>query len=924
MLVGRGRECARIDQLLAATRAGAGGTLVLCGEPGIGKTSLLRYAADHAADSRVLSVAAAESETVLAFAALGRLLTPLLVGLGSLPTRQATALRGALALDVAQPGDRFAVYTATFGLLTGTGEAVPTLILVDDAQWLDQPTAEALTFSARRLRSEGIAILVGTRTPGAFAEFERVQVGGLSDSASAAVLAHQGSCAPAADVARVLVTELGGNPLALLEIADSLSAEEMAGRQPLRRPLPARATAHRIFGRRIEGLDQATREVLRVAAVAEGDGLTQVAPILDAVGLDPALLERLEEAGLITATEGRLRFTHPLVRTAALADLPGAQLRALHRRVSGVLTGPADVVRRAWHMAEAAFGPDEDAAVALEHVAALDRDRRAFAAAALALQRAAQLSTDGRGAARRFLAAADAAARGGRVELALRLLSEGQVRDSDPRIQAVIAAARGRIDLRSGRPTQARATLLAGAAAIAASDPPTAGALSAMAAAAAFYAGDPAHALRLARQADAWAGHGDRNTALGVKLVTGVSLQALGHGPEGARELLGAAALLQRLGPESFDPDFVITAAQFLVWVGETSTARALLDPLVHDLRADAALGQLPFALHVSALVDTCLGRLSRARMLAVEAADLAEATGELMTRVPALGCLALVEGQLGDEQACRAHAAESSRLRPPDVLAEINRGAWNALGLLELSLGRPERAISHLEQGNRGQAALADLPIMGRPSSIDLLEAYIQSGTPVPPNTLEQLHRLTDPTAQTPAISVAWRGLAWRGRALLADPTDFDYCFVRALELHARADTTFDTARTELCYGERLRRAGRRRDARKHLSTAHDIFSVIGARIWAQRATTELSAAGQPVADSQRPTPMAPIGETLTAQELQVAAIAANGNTNREIAGQLFLSVKTIEMHLSRVYRKLNVRSRTELANVLHNHQTA
>jgi DNA-binding CsgD family transcriptional regulator len=312
---------------------------------------------------------------------------------------------------------------------------------------------------------------------------------------------------------------------------------------------------------------------------------------------------------------------------------------------------------------------------------------------------------------------------------------------------------------------------------------------------------------------------------------------------------------------------------------------------------------------------------LDSGRTSAAEAAELAADTGDVLTRMISLGCLALVEAQLGDEPACRAHAAESRRLCGLGGLPNFGRDALDALGLLELSLGRPERAITPLEQANRYGAAPTDLSLLGRASSMDLIEAYTQIGTPVPPTMLEQLHRLTK--LQAPALAA----LAWRARALLADPADFDDCFARALELHARAPSTFDTARTQLCYGQRLRRAGRRRDARQHLDAALDTFQSIGARLWSQRAAAELAAAGQPVptpnplaANAQtpnRPAPNLRAGDTLTAQELQIARIAAAGATNREAAAQLFLSVKTIEMHLGRVYRKLGVRSRTQLANL-------
>jgi hypothetical protein len=306
VLLARGTECDRIDLLLEQTRRGASGVLVVCGEPGIGKTSLLRYATEAAGDLRVLSVTGVEAETVFAFAALGRLLAPVLEHLSSVPARQAAVLRGALALEAAGPGDRFAVYTATFGLLTAAAEGVPTLIVVDDAQWLDRPTTEALAFSARRLRAEGVAILIGAREPGAFAEFDVLELRGLGEAPAGVLLAARRTAAPAGDVTRTLAEELGGNPLALLEAADALTPDELAGRRPLRHPLPAGLTADRIFGHRLAALDEAPRRALQVAAVAAGDGVAVLLTALAAAGLGPTALEQLEETGLITTADDHI------------------------------------------------------------------------------------------------------------------------------------------------------------------------------------------------------------------------------------------------------------------------------------------------------------------------------------------------------------------------------------------------------------------------------------------------------------------------------------------------------------------------------------------------------------------------------------------------------------------------------------------
>jgi DNA-binding CsgD family transcriptional regulator len=345
--------------------------------------------------------------------------------------------------------------------------------------------------------------------------------------------------------------------------------------------------------------------------------------------------------------------------------------------------------------------------------------------------------------------------------------------------------------------------------------------------------------------------------------------------------------------------------------------ARELLDPLIHELRGAGAVGPLPFALYVSALADTQLGRLLSSRAAAVEAVELATGTGDALARMASLGCLALVEARLGDEQACRAHVAESLRLRDPGLRPGLGDEASDALGLLELSLGRPDRAIPPLERANRD--VTGEQPVIARSSSFDLIEAYARTGRPLRPAMLAQLHRLSELDG-----SASMAALAWRGRGLFADAQDFDECFNHALKLHRSAATTFDTARTLLCYGERLRRAGRRRDARNHLESAFESFRLIGAQLWTARAAAELATVGQPAQAASSAGPQSPARHPLTAQERKVARLAAGGATNREIAATLFLSVKTVEMHLGRLYRKLGVRSRTQLANVYRGDEVA
>ncbi|MFZ2178944.1 MAG: LuxR family transcriptional regulator, partial [Rhodococcus sp. (in: high G+C Gram-positive bacteria)] len=868
VLFGRRPECARIDQLLAEPLTGASAALVITGDPGIGKTSLLRYARDGARELKVLSVSGVEAEIMFPFAALGRLLMPVLDRLGSLPAAQADALRCALTLNAERPRDRFAAYAAAFQLLVTTAEKSPTLMLVDDAQWLDVASAEALAFTARRLRAERLVLLIATRDVGGFADIEQLNIGALDKDSAAELLTAR------------------------------FSAEDAASR---------------LFGPRISTLDRASLHALHITAVAAGDGLEVVLAALAAEHGDRAALESLENKGLVSVGVADVHFAHPLLRTAALTDLTPGRLRALHRTVASALTAPSQAERPAWHLAEAALGPDDAAARALEQAADHALRRSGCAGAALALERAAELSADGPSKARRFYAAANAAQSAGQSDSALRLLRKSEEHTVDPILYADIAGIRGRVELHTGRASVARIVWQAGAVAVSEVDPARAASLLATAAIGALAAGDPAGACALAREAAHSASPGDGNTQFLTKTVIGNALTLMGQESDGMRWMREAAASTRKPVAGEPDTEWVLVAAlSGVTWYDEEIDPRGFLDPLLHQLRRNGALGRLPLALYVAALADSRRGRLQSGRSAAAEAAELAAGIGDVFTLCPALGCLALLDAQVGDEQSCRAHAAESLRQREVTRLGMMYQLALEGLGLLELSLNRPDRAIPHLEEANRGPSPDVRDPMVVRVSSLDLIEAYVRVGADISATMRDQLEGFAGLTLP-PALSA----LIWRAMALVADDADYDEFFSRAITFHARCPSPFDAARTRLCYGERLRRAGRRRDAREHLRCSLDGFERIGARLWAARAATELTAAGQPAKARS-----GSVADALTAQEWEVARLAANGGTNREIASQLFLSVKTIEMHLGRVYRKVGVRSRTQLANSLRDNR--
>ena len=905
MTVGRTAECARIELLLDAARRGQSGAVVLRGEAGIGKSVLLRYAADRAAEMTVLEARGVESESELPFAGLSELLRPSLDHLDSLSGEQSAALRGALALGPSEASDRFAVYTAVLGLLAATAEHAALLCLIDDAQWLDTASAEALLFAARRLEAEGVALLVAARE-GEEAGFEArgledLHLGGLDHDAAAALLAVHAAEPPVPEVAERLARETAGNPLALVELSRLLSEGQLAGREPLGEPLPAGASAERSFQSRVGALSERARRALLLGAAEAGGDLGPILSAARALGVEASAFEEAEAAGLVAVAEARLFFSHPLVRSAAYSCASPAERRAAHRALAEAVGDE----RRAWHLAAAAFGPDEEVARALEHAADRARERRGYAAAAAALERAAWLSPEEIPRAKRLFAAADAARHGGRTEQALRLLAGALDGASEPQLRAAIQHARGRIALFHGRAQAAHELLAAAAASVEPLDSDLAASMLADAALASLLAGDAQAAVETGRRGQRTLQAEGGVAELITKLILGTALYRVGQVREGLQLVQSAAAIAEG---DRLEPEYRVHAAHVLTWAGEYARARALLRRVIDEIRTTGALGVLPFALYASSGLDTRTGRWTSAYADASEAVRIASDTDNPFWRCRALGCLALVEAGQGREEQCRAHAFEALALaRSLDI--EYPREIGDALGLLELGLGRPDEAIGHLEPVTRiAVEEVGGQSVLPRASLPDLVEAYVRSGRPPPE---ELVGGLAAPAEA--AESASFCALAERCRGLLAGDEEFDARFTEALRLHELAGMPFATARTALSYGERLRRSGRRVDSRAQLRAALETFLRLGAQPWVEHAERELEATGETVRRRD-----ASAAEELTPQELQIALVVARGATNREAGAALFVSPKTVEYHLGRVYRKLGVRSRTELARLV------
>lgn len=913
MLVGRGAERRTLDGLVAGARLGRSGVLLLVGEPGIGKTTLLDYVAAQAQEMDVVRVSGAEAEHDLPFAALTLLLSQRAADLDGLPGPQAAALRTALALEVGPTPDRFAVGAATLGMLTRRAESRPVALLLDDAHHLDRPSAEALLFAARRLVADPILLVAALRhdEPSALrsAGLPELAVGGL-DLTDTAELLQSADSGPGPVVGREvwLHQATGGNPLAILELARGAAAPFPDSAQlaapPVLSVLAVPAVLADGFVRRAAAVAPTATALLALVEAAAGD-LRVVLGSMSVLHLNEDLIAQVERAGLLRADADRIVFTHPLVGSSAYASLTSDRRRELHSAVVAALPG-WDSARRAWHRAAAALGPDDDAATALESVADDARRRGAHAVAASALERSAQLTDDPATRAEREVAAAAAAFDAGDGGWAVRLVDAASVGPMSSVTRGQANALRGAIATRGGSLGEAWSVLMRAAREVASEDPDQALRRVAEAVGVAFYLADGDVARETRRLAESLLERGVSSSSAGIgRLAVGVA-QVL-DGEDGSAQLREGGRLL---GGEharvtgDFDATWLLIEVLFLREQGAT---RRLLHA-VEEARADTSLGALPHLLFHLARDEATTDRWAAAASDYSEAMALAAELGQTTEEAMARAGLAWLEARRGNEATSRAHGRRATALAAPRQVTIALTWALFALGDLELGAGRLDQALEHYSE----LAALLD---SARTRDVDLSPA---------PELTEVLVRSGD-LDRAAVVAAAYqvraraKGMPWamaraaRAAGLLATDDDLDTAFGSALELHTRTPDVFETARTNLAYGARLRRSRRRVHARVPLQEAYDVFERLGARPWASAAADELAATGVTVA---------PHGATgldlLTPRERQIAQLLVDGRTTRETAGALFLSPKTVEYHLRHVYTKLHITNRRELAELV------
>ena len=893
---GREAELAQIDRLLDGARAGRSGALVLHGDAGAGKSTLLEAARERAGDMCVLAAHGVESEAELPFAALHQLLLGLLPRIDALPAVQARALRGALGLEDGAGSDRFVVSVAVLALLADTAGGTPVVCLLDDAQWMDTASVETLAFVARRLDADGVAFLIAVRDTGCLDALglPALTVAGLEPAAAAALLDERLDGAPAPDVRAWLVETTAGNPLALLELAAALSPGQRTGEEPVLAPLPVSARVERAFAARVRGLPGDTQTLLLIVAADDSGDLRTVIAAAEAVDVAAAALDRAEREALVRVRDGRLELRHPLLRSALYHGAPASLRREAHAALAAVLTGSEHADRRAWHRAAASIAPDPEVVGELEQAARRARRRGAFATAALALERAAALTSEPDRRARQLAAAGEDAWQGGAPERALALLGRAGAAGAEPLLRADIDRLRALIGVTSGTPAAAGRLAREAATRVMEIDGARALRLLSIAALAATYDCDAAAIVAIGEQAE-------RLPIDGPGLLNH-QLRGLGAYYAGdfarAAPLLREALALAEATAEGID---LLIAASVGMFLGDDRAVRELHARLVGRSRERGAVGELTWALPRLAVSDIWAGHWSSAEAGLREALEIARAQGHEVVVAYLLSELAIVAALRGEEDECRALAAESAALASARRASYIGYIANSALVTLELGLGRADEALGHAQ-------AFAVTPGLDFWDALDRIEAAVRAGAPE--RAVGTLQRFAD-WAQTGGSAWA-RPVAAHCRALVAEPDEAERLFREALALHAGSGRPFERARTELAFGAFLRRTRRRKEARAHLRAALEAFEALGARLWVEHARVELRASGQTARQRDVSTL-----DQLTAQERQIAQRVAEGHTNREIAGQLFLSPRTIDFHLRNIFRKVDITSRIQLAQL-------
>jgi DNA-binding CsgD family transcriptional regulator/tetratricopeptide (TPR) repeat protein len=905
-LLGRRSECEALDRLLTDALAGRSRVIIVRGEAGVGKSALLRYLSEQVAGWQVATAVGVESEMELAYSGLHQLCGPMLDRLDRLPVPQREALATVFGQSTGPPPDRFLVGLAALTLFADVAEEQPLVCIIDDAQWLDRASAQILGFVARRLLAERIALVCATRTgigDEVLAGLPELTVHGLGDSDARALLLENVYGPLDAAVCDQIVTESHGNPLALLEFPRSWRAADLAGGFGLPDSQPVVSKIEQSYVRRLRVLPSET-QLLVLAAAAEplGDPLL-LHRAVETLGVDMAAADPAADAGLL-GIGGRVEFAHPLVRSAAYRSAASEDRHRVHRALAEATDPETDPDRRAWHRARATPGPGEEVAAELERSAGRAQARGGVAAAAAFLQRAVALTVDPQRRAERALAAAQATFQAGGFDAALGLVATAEAGALDEFQRARVDLLRGDVAFASGAVSDAPPLLLKAARRLEPVD------------------------LELARQTylTAWAAASVAGDLGGSGVLPEIcrAVQALLPRPGGSRPLdllLDGLALLTTDGHAVATPTlqraatalldipledvlrwgWVAMAASNAVW--DNDGARAISARQVQLVRDAGALAGLPLHLSALGISNAWIGDFAGAASNIAEADSVAAATGSRFFPWALLRLRAL-QGREGEASAVIASAIEQAA---GGSLGAVIWAHW-AAAVLYNGLARYEEAMASARQSTSNTFELW-VSVWALP---ELVEGAARAGdTELARDALDRLVETTQPCGTDDA-----RGIEARCRALLSDGAAAEELYRESIDSLSRTQLRPELARAHLLYGEWLRREGRRVGAREQLRTAYDLCVAIGMEAFGDRARRELLATGERVRKRGADT-----RDELTPQEEQIARLARDGFSNPEIGAQLFISARTVEWHLGKVFTKLRISSRRELRAALPGH---
>jgi DNA-binding CsgD family transcriptional regulator len=904
-LLGRRTECEVLDRLVTDASDGRSGVLVLRGEAGIGKSALLAYVAERAKGARLARATGVESEMELAYSGLHQLCVPMLDQLDRLPVPQQMALATVFGLSDGPVPDRFLVGLATLTLLADAAEHDLLVCIVEDAQWLDQVSAQILAFVARRLLAERVLIVCAARTgvgDAVLAGLPEMVVAGLDDNDALALLLENLQGPLDAAVSQRIVAESHGNPLALLELPRTWRVAELAGGFGLPGGLPVTGRIEESYVRRLHTLPMDT-QLLVLAAAAEPAG----DPILlhraaQGLQIDMTAADAAADAGLLTIA-GRTEFAHPLVRSCAYRSATAQDRHRVHRALADATDAETDPDRRAWHLACAATWPDEDVAAELERSAGRAQARGGMSAAAAFLHRSVALTVDPTLRAQRALAAAQISVQAGAFDAALELVAVAEAGPHDEFQRACVDLARAQLAFASSRGNEATPLLLSAARRLDPVDHKLARETYLDAFAAALFGArlnDGAGVAEIAAAVRA------SPRPPGADITTAdLLLDALvALDDDYATAIAPCRAALRRLTSDEVSPEerlrWLWLGCVIALEVWDDASAALLSDHSVQIARETGTLSELALALSAHTPVLVFGGDFSAAILEVAETQSVEEATGIRAAPYGALIC-ASWRGQSREARSLIETTIREAGARGEGIGVAVSEYALavlsNGQGQYEEALGAASSASEHREV------------VVENWGLSELIEAAARTGR----------SDLATPALDRLAVKASAAGTAWalgieaRSRALLSHGSVAERLHREAIDQLGRTRLRTELARAHLLYGEWLRREGRRVDAREQLRAAHDLFAGIGMQAFAERARGELMATGEKV---RRRSPET--RDDLTPQEEQIAGLARDGRSNPEIAAQLFISARTVEWHLSKIFTKLGIRSRRELRAAL------